>query len=230
MEAARAIIRGEIDYGQRSPALVIAPHADDESIGCGGLIARLVGRNIPVEVVIFTTPDGPPGDRRMKELGAAMDALRVKKYRVLYPGGDAYMDRAALKPMITAMDLLLREVKPTELYYSPGDHHQDHVVVERVMRAALRPWAMRLYKPPTVIAMYEILTLYTVDRPHSGYMYVGFDEGDMMQKLTAISCYESQMEGAGAVSLEVVRLAARIRGLECGHGYAERFRVVKIRR
>lgn len=230
MEASRAIIRGKIDYENVRPVLIIAPHADDEAVGCGGLISRLTERNVPVEVVVFATPDGLPGDRRMKELAAAMDTLRVQKYRVQYPGGDAYMDRAAMKPMVTAMDLLLQEVRPCELYYSPGDHHQDHVVVEKVMRAALRPWAFRTLKPPTVIAMYEIITLYTVDRPHSGYMYVGFYEEDLMRKLDAISCYESQLGGAGAVSLEIVRLAARIRGLESGHEYAERFRVVKIRR
>lgn len=36
------------------PAIVLAPHPDDETLGCGGLIARKRDRGIPVTVVFMT--------------------------------------------------------------------------------------------------------------------------------------------------------------------------------
>jgi N-acetylglucosamine malate deacetylase 1 len=40
-----------------SRALVIAPHADDDVLGCGGLMAKLAARGAQVHVV-FMTVDG----------------------------------------------------------------------------------------------------------------------------------------------------------------------------
>ena len=37
--------------------LVVAPHADDEALGCGGLLARLAGRGTRVHVV-YAAVDG----------------------------------------------------------------------------------------------------------------------------------------------------------------------------
>src|ERR1035437_8631408 len=37
--------------------LVMAPHPDDESLGCGGIIQAAVERHIPVRVVFFTYGD-----------------------------------------------------------------------------------------------------------------------------------------------------------------------------
>ena len=37
--------------------LVMAPHPDDESLGCGGIIQTAVERHIPVRVVFFTYGD-----------------------------------------------------------------------------------------------------------------------------------------------------------------------------
>ena len=41
--------------------LIIAPHPDDEVLGCGGLIAEAVQRKVPVRVVWLTAGDGFPG-------------------------------------------------------------------------------------------------------------------------------------------------------------------------
>lgn len=41
--------------------LIIAPHPDDEVLGCGGLIAEAVARGIPVKIIWLTTGDGFPG-------------------------------------------------------------------------------------------------------------------------------------------------------------------------
>ena len=57
------------------PTLVLAPHPDDETLACGGLLALLAARGIPVAVLVLT--DGRAshiGSRRYPP--AALDALR----------------------------------------------------------------------------------------------------------------------------------------------------------
>ena len=49
----------------RGPVLVVAPHPDDESIGCGGLIAGLRRRGVAVQIVVMTDGTGShPGSPR----------------------------------------------------------------------------------------------------------------------------------------------------------------------
>ncbi len=63
------------------PAVVIAPHQDDESLGCGGLIALKRERNVPVYLVFLTNGGSAP----LPETGVAIEdlvALRKSEARV----------------------------------------------------------------------------------------------------------------------------------------------------
>lgn len=51
--AALPIRTFEAGFGQR-PVLVLAPHPDDESLGCGGMIAQACGEGRPPWVVVLT--------------------------------------------------------------------------------------------------------------------------------------------------------------------------------
>ena len=78
-----------LDLDQVSPdgtSLVVAPHPDDESLGCGGLIAESCARGRPPVVVVMTDgaashPSSPsyPADRlralRESETAAALSIL-----------------------------------------------------------------------------------------------------------------------------------------------------------
>jgi LmbE family N-acetylglucosaminyl deacetylase len=86
--------------------MVFAPHPDDETLGVGGLIARLVHRGVPVRVVFMTNGDGFPraleegldvarpvdtdfvalGRLRQREALAALRALGVPRREVRFLG------------------------------------------------------------------------------------------------------------------------------------------------
>ena len=66
----------EIDTIARfANATVLAPHADDESLGCGGLISELAARGTPPVVVIVTDGTGSHPSSR------AYPFLRLRKLR-----------------------------------------------------------------------------------------------------------------------------------------------------
>ena len=47
-----------LDISHSDRILVIAPHPDDEALGCAGIISRAVNKCIPIATVVMTTGDG----------------------------------------------------------------------------------------------------------------------------------------------------------------------------
>lgn len=60
--------------------LIIAPHPDDESLGCGGLIRRAAEKKIPTMVVLMTNGDGY---KRAVEIYLKVVDPRAEQYREL---------------------------------------------------------------------------------------------------------------------------------------------------
>ena len=107
----------------RGRVLVLAPHPDDETLGCGGAIIRHRRRGDRV-LVVFVTDGGPLAAERRREARAAARTLGAPRLRFWdYPDGG--LDRARdLAPRLAA---LLRREKPN-VVYRPGaeDPHSDH--------------------------------------------------------------------------------------------------------
>jgi LmbE family N-acetylglucosaminyl deacetylase len=134
-----------LDAVRDQALLVVAPHPDDETFGCGGLIARARAAGCPVTVVVVT--DGSRSteserlsradlvDLRRAELRAACDRLGVTDVVEWgYPDGD-------LPPPPVLADrlaALLADRRPgVVLTPCVQDPHPDHVAVHRAtVRAA----------------------------------------------------------------------------------------------
>ncbi len=105
--------------------LIIAPHADDEVLGCGGLLAKY-----PDECVVAVC--SIPSHIRREE---AANARRVLGYREMHwlELEQGYGGRS----LVTAFDDLLDKHQPDEVYLPHPDLHQDHIAVyEAGMRSA----------------------------------------------------------------------------------------------
>src|SRR5262245_9975626 len=114
--------------------LVVAPHPDDEVLGCGGVMARHAAAGDEVHVVGVTRghPDvfwAESVERVRAEMREAHAALGVKSARFL----DFPAPRSDSVPRHTIADAMLRAVRelgPKTMYLPhPGDLHFEHGLI-----------------------------------------------------------------------------------------------------
>jgi LmbE family N-acetylglucosaminyl deacetylase len=143
------------DENTSAPCVVVAPHPDDEVLGCGGTIARRVRQGAVVSIVFLT--DGRNGiaagpeqaiATRQDEARRAGAVLGVSPGRLVFCGfedgrlGD-HIDEAATHVRQMMVALGAQDV------FAPyhREYHPDHLAAWRVAAACLRP-GMRLYEYP----------------------------------------------------------------------------------
>jgi len=125
--------------------LVLAPHMDDELIGCGGTLARHVAAGADVTVIFLT--DGrqggqPPaqsslGATRRREAQQALGELGVSKLVFFDAADGALTEQAA--GLGGRLKEMLRELRP-EFVYLPFylEEHPDHRAASQVLAAAMQ--------------------------------------------------------------------------------------------
>ena len=131
------------------PTVVLAPHPDDESLGCGGLLATLADLGIPAHVVVVT--DGTrshPGSAeyphyklrglREREAREAVSHLGTPRLTFLrYP--DCGMPAPGTPAFSAASHRLARVIGDAQTVVAPWrrDPHCDHEATWALGRAAL---------------------------------------------------------------------------------------------
>ena len=229
-----SIVVGELDPGAYPKVLIIAPHADDEAFGCGGMMAKMTARGAAVELLVYAVGGvhhrhlnvEATFDTRMAELDASCGILGVQKYSVLYPGQDMRLDTIPQLDMVGKLDKILDQGQYDQVFYPYPSHNHDHAAIYRACMAALRPGAR--YPGPSLIAMCDyIYSAWSLALASGGRMYVDITE-TIEIKREAIRAYASQLRPfPNPMCVETIELVARMRGMESGYQYAELCHVVQ---
>ena len=215
--------------------LIIAPHADDEVLGCGGLIEKARRLNNQVKVVVMAVGDikHPHHDEviswkvRKKELKDAMEYLSCDDFQVIYHDKDALLDTIPKKEIISKIDQLINEYHPTMVFIPLPSYHQDHKVLYEACFSALRPNPNRgILK---LIAMYEypLISWQYEQFWNTGELYLDISR-TVQKKIEALRKHKSQLRPPNhLISLESVEKWAAMRGLEVGLEYAEKYYILR---
>lgn len=214
--------------------LVIAPHPDDEVLGCGGTIARLTSLGREVHVAIATTGRPPRFSEALlnqvrAEAEAAHGLLGVTATHLLdLP--TAELDRVAHADVNQAIGGLIEDLRP-QLLLIPflGDVHRDHQLLFRSALVAARP---RGGLGPSLVAAYETLSETNWGAPGVTPAFIPnlfVDIGAWLDtKIAAFARYASQVkEPPDERSIEALRALALLRGATVHRKAAEAF--VQIR-
>jgi len=141
--------------------LVIAPHPDDEVIGCGGAIRLRTARGEHVTVVFLTS--GELGLKslsreqawKIREAEASMSARILGVAELHFLRQPDWMLGDHLQAVTKALQPVLDATRPHVIYLPhPDDGHPDHRVTLSILRTALK--RCRNLKPE--LLAYEIWT------------------------------------------------------------------------
>jgi N-acetylglucosamine malate deacetylase 1 len=199
--------------------VVIAPHMDDETLGCGGLLARASD-----PLVIFgveSRDDGIEIEEVADELGFRFVVLNGKEYEARMLS----LDRRAL---VGKVEKILTAEKPETVCIPSPSYHQDHVVMFESGLAATRPLSRAGYMARTVLSYEYPGSAWSYDGREAELNYYVDISHVIDRKLAAVGRYNGSQAGRQIIDPAVVTSWAQLRGAFAGLRYAEAFRALRL--
>ncbi len=217
--------------------LVIAPHCDDEVLGCGGVIANHVAQGAEVFVAIMTN-----GHLGAPELFSAEGTQKVrsealKAHQVLGVSDTYFLDFPAPRldsvpgyQLSLRLHQLILDLQVDTIYIPHrGDIHKDHYHTFEAALVAARPINNNLVRR---IYAYETLSETEWAAPYANDAFIPTRFVDIThtleKKIEAFQCFTTQIKlPPHPRSIENIRNLARYRGATVGLQAAEAFMVIR---
>ncbi|MHA1797329.1 MAG: PIG-L deacetylase family protein [Candidatus Helarchaeota archaeon] len=212
--------------------LVIAPHPDDEVLGCGGTIALHSKKGDQIYLVIVTkgyTPDWSEEqiNYRPTEVKKATKILGIKETFFLdYP--TVKLDTFPQKELNDKLFEIISKRLPDTVYIPhAGDLNKDHRLIHEAALVATRPLSHKVKR----ILSYETLSETEWGRsikPFIPNVYVDISKTFEI-KIDAFKAYEKSelKQPPHPRSIEIIEALAKKRGSEITVKYAEAFHLIR---
>ena len=215
----------------KTKLLIIAPHPDDEVLGCAGTILRFISQGCVAHLCIVTkayTPDWSKEflEKRPKEIKKANKILGIKNtYFLDFP--TAKLDTVPQKDLIKRIAGIVNRVKPDILFFPhKGDLNRDHRLTFESTLVAVRPLDSAVKR----ILSYETLSETGYGQVIKSFVpniYIDITQS-FRKKVEAMKAYGSELrQYPHPRSIEGIELLARKRGCEIGIQFAEAFILVR---
>ena len=216
--------------------LLIAAHADDEALGCGGTVARHVEEGDVVHLVLMA--DGVHSRKeaskedltqRIAASKRAQSILGVSSARSLdLP--DNKMDSVPLLEIVQRLEPIIDEIQPSVIYtHHHGDLNIDHRLTHAAVMTACRPLPDLSVRE---IYGFEVLssTEWAIQKtsPFLPDYFVDITQ-HLRIKLDALDAYAEEMrQSPHSRSITHAEVLAHHRGYSIGVDAAEAFEVYRI--
>jgi LmbE family N-acetylglucosaminyl deacetylase len=233
------------DFLARQRLLVITPHADDETYGCAGTMARIKALGGEVYVVLATAGDVmhfDDGDTRLvthetrlREFESVMQLLKVDDWDLLItdPAAHLALDTKPRKELVRLLEsegkLAIDRIRPTMVMIPAISYNQDHEALFRACITATRPGVRGQRHFVPMVLSYDNTSLFWsfgADR-FRPTCYVDVSEY-LDVKIEAMRLHASQVRPpVYHGSPESLELATMVRGREVSVEAAEGFEVLR---
>lgn len=222
------------------PSLVIAAHPDDEVLGCGGTIARLVSEQKEVHVLILG--EGITSRQTGIEASAneKIDMLRKNSRQAgvilgvsnihfeFFP--DNKFDSIPLLEIVKVIEAYIEKISPHTVFTHHGaDLNIDHSVTSRAVLTATRPMSgcpvKRLYAFETLSA--TEWSFGQIGESFTPNCFINI-QNHINQKIEAMDAYGGEIRNfPHPRSTKAIKTLANLRGSMAGMKFAEAFSIVR---
>ena len=215
--------------------LVVAPHADDESLGCGGTILKHISEGDEVHWLLVTgmsTDDGYNENlvrKRSAEINKVAKCYGFKStIELMFP--PASLEEISKKNIISQIGSIVNSIEPEVVYtVYRNDAHSDHAVVYDSVIAATKS-----FRYPFIRRILAYETMSETDfglKPEDGgfkpNVYINITNY-LETKLNIIAMYKSEIgDFPFPRSREALEALAKVRGVQCSAQAAEAFMLIK---
>lgn len=218
--------------------LVLAPHADDEVLGCGGTINKFSSSGSDIYTVILTNAYfGAPEifsknlvSKIRKEAISANKILQIRKlFFEDFPAPS--LDQFPLYKIADKILEYINTIKPNTVFIpSEKDSHIDHKIIHSAAMVALRPIQNHVVN--------NVLAYETLSETHWGEQTNSLFSPNYFEKLTkqnikiknqSFSKYKSQIKKfPHPRSKNGIEILSKFRGMQIDSDYAEAFEVKRL--
>jgi len=217
-----------------SKILAIAPHPDDETLGCGGSILKHISRGDEVSWMILTSIFEVDGWSKEK---VKSRQLEIEKIAKIYgfasveklEMSSTKLDTIPMSDLIEKISCIINKIKPNTIYLNfKNDVHTDHQIAFKAVISCTKNFRFPFIKR---ILLYETLSETEFAPSIEGNTFhpnVFIDITHFFeQKKEILKLYEGELMGSKLPrSLEVLESLAKYRGSRIGSQYAEAFMLI----
>lgn len=217
--------------------LVIAPHPDDETLGCGGTLLQARNQGDEIYWLIVTSISEVQGfsteqvaSRSTEIECAAMAYGFVETICLDFP--TSTLDNVPIRELVEAISAIMRRIKPTDLYLPyRRDAHSDHATV---FDASISVSKWFRYGSVERVLVYETQSETDFDLSPDSFGFrpnVFVDISNTIdRKIEIAAIFESEFaEHPFPRSFEGIRALATLRGAASGFLAAEAFMLLRQR-
>ncbi len=213
--------------------LVIAPHPDDEMLGCGGTLLKHIHDGDIVSWLICTKTTEDLGwsedfrKQRERDISKVTNLMGFSNtYELNFPA--AKLDQLSASEIISKMSEVFEEFQPNIVYTTHrGDVHSDHKITFDCVNACSK-W----FRCKSVEKLYAYETPsetefnYKLDQRFHPNTYVDISRY-LKKKIDIIKVYETEIDSFPFPrSIETVEALAKWRGSNAGFSAAEAFQLL----
>ena len=217
--------------------LVIAPHPDDEILGCGGYLLRSIAKGDIISWLIITglhEKDGWPIDRiksREQEVEQVRRKLNISPKNFYNLNlSTTKLDQYPISELVKLISEVFQSFRPEEIILPhPGDVHSDHRIVFEASISSSKWFRYPFIK--------RIITYETISETDFGAdpRYIPFKpnifidiSNELKEKLKIMETYSSEIGSFPFPrSIDSIASQAKLRGSQSGFKAAEAFCLIK---
>jgi len=213
--------------------LVVAPHPDDETLGCGGTLLRRKSEGSELAWVIVTTvsdilnwseEDIEKRDKEIKKVAKLYGFTKV--YQLGFPSAE--LDIIPRHKLIKSLSQSFNDFLPNEIFMPfHGDNHSDHTIIAESINTVIK-W---ISTAPLSVYCYETLSETELSNSQKGTfspnVYIDISKF-LKKKIKIMSIYENQLKEHPFPRSELaIKSLAYLRGSSINANAAEAFSLFK---